>query len=310
MRAEISSSVESSTKTLKENVSLKEKLSKLESLNKDLSNKLKDKEELVKALEIELTEIDEKTQEKIEDALAVSQETLRTKLQEKDKALVQLKKEILIKDEELKSLTNDFEIVQIEYEKLKIENDRLIKEVDVINEELKLIKEENSEMAFKLDRKESKVNKYDHILEENDSLKKKIREFETTQINTKKMFDFEPENSYSNIMTAKGSSQFFTGNNYQEEIINFLSNNRDFVSLKRQDKGSFVMFIPHSPGVYGLLTLGAQTDDHEGKYFKIDCILNIEVIEEELREMLLFIFKQGKQSDCNRSSQEHRICQI
>lgn len=82
-------------------------------------------------------------------------------------------------------------------------------------------------------------------------------------------------------------------------ITNYLTKfteSDELVNIKRLEKGMRTIFIPHSNGIYVSLNLNSSpidmTTNFEGnfetnKYFKCNSILNLESIEENLRELLM-----------------------
>jgi len=72
----------------------------------------------------------------------------------------------------------------------------------------------------------------------------------------------------------------------------------DFINVKRLEKGLRSIFVPHSPGVYVSINLNSCANDatsnldcnyDENKYFKCNSILNINSLNSDLKELLMYI---------------------
>ena len=83
----------------------------------------------------------------------------------------------------------------------------------------------------------------------------------------------------------------------------FLTNENFFYfNLKiRLERGVKSIFVPHSPGVYVSITLNSMSDIHgisntnfdsnfDNKFFKCNAILNLNSFDNELRDLLMYLF--------------------
>ncbi len=58
----------------------------------------------------------------------------------------------------------------------------------------------------------------------------------------------------------------------------------------RIDKGTRAIFVPHSAGLYVNINLTNADELESDKYFKCNAILNIDNLDNDLRELLWYIF--------------------
>jgi hypothetical protein len=74
----------------------------------------------------------------------------------------------------------------------------------------------------------------------------------------------------------------------------------EFINIKRLDRGIKAIFVPHSPGVYVSISLGIsnmeqnltnENNQEVNKYYKCNAILNLDCVDSELKELLMYIIK-------------------
>jgi len=76
----------------------------------------------------------------------------------------------------------------------------------------------------------------------------------------------------------------------------------EFINIKRLDRGIKAIFVPHSPGVYVSISLGVLNMEQNqnfpneniqeiNKYYKCNAILNLDCVDAELKELLMYIIK-------------------
>jgi len=71
----------------------------------------------------------------------------------------------------------------------------------------------------------------------------------------------------------------------------------EFINIKKLEQGIKSIFVPHSPGIYVSISLNFNQSDPNlinefnyevNKYHKCNAILNLESLDAELKELLLY----------------------
>lgn len=198
----------------------------------------------------------------------------------------QLKKDL---DTYIKDNTNLKNMIS----QIKIENST---EINILNTK---INEINSQYKNKIKEADESIKKLSQITEilnsninENGILKQKINSLEIEiSEKDKKIAELIETNKFSisNIQTEHLATKSNT--NALTNEINLFTSDLDVISYKKIEKGLKCIFVPHSEGIYVCINLSETIRPGFGldsnRYFYCRYILNLNSIEEELRELII-----------------------
>jgi len=254
--------------------------------------------------------------------------TLHTELDKKHKQYIETEAALInAKAQHIDFMTNVHKANQFEIDKLKAENEKVQSDYDILkkeyNEVISSKSKEVEDTVTKLNVSKTDVDKYKHIIDElsgnlnhltieNANLKKKTEELNTLlSEKDKKITDFtEVTKLYLTDNNFLSSTKNISHNFIPEIQMNTLAitsnvlkyDNDEFVSVKRLEKGTKAVFVPHSAGIYVSINLnsvanystnvdsnsqGNYDSNMDNKFFKCNAILSLEMFEPELKELLM-----------------------
>jgi len=258
---------------------------------------------------------------------------LTSELEQKHKQLIEIETSLTnTKAQHIDFMTNVHKANQFEIEKLKGDNERLVNEIESARKEQHDLSTNKSkeieENMNKLSIAKEDIDKFKKIIDElsgninnltieNVNLKKKKDDLQQALLEKdKKITDFTEltklcmttDNNF--LSSTKGIS-----NNFIPEIqlntlaitSNILRYDDEYVSVKKLDKGTKVIFVPHSPGTYVCINLNNAANyttnnvanyttnvdsnnydsNMDNKFFKCNAILSMEYFDSELKELLI-----------------------
>jgi len=254
--------------------------------------------------------------------------SLNTELDKKHRQYIEVESSLInAKAQHIDFMTNVHKANQFEIDKLKGENEKVQADYDILRKEYNEVvsnkSKEVEETVSKLNISKEDVDKFKHIIDvlsgnlnnltiENANLKKKAEELSTLlSEKEKKITDFTEITKLCLTDNNFLSSTKNISNNFIPEMqMNTLAitsnilkyDNDEFVSIKRLEKGTKAVFVPHSAGIYVCINLnsvanyttnadsnsqGNYDSNMDNKFFKCNAILSLEYFEPELKELLM-----------------------
>lgn len=263
----------------------------------------------------------QKLNEELEKALENYKHNHIETLNEVHKANTNTIEKLNSKIEELTQVANDkfkfIEELKFKNQELQDSYEKKVNEANKYKENLeKLIAEYESHKRSCEERNTERLNN----CEENNVLKKKLEEIQNSLVEKEKKLNeatleltkfFSTTDNYltynnkTNVNTNDIISDNININNNSltMQISNLNLNNlskfldvEEFIHVKRLERGLRSIFVPHSPGVYVCIHLNPSPVDttsnfeanyEYNKFYKCNAILNLECIDNELKELLL-----------------------